>query len=659
MKEQQIRKKRRQCGSTEFRRFPVHIALYVAISIVAMELALRWFVYRELFGKGILYTLMFDAVFIIGILLASSLSKKVGVNRVVAASLLSLFGLYFAIQIVYQKVFQVFFTLYSFGGAGQVLQFMNVILLSIAQTFGLLAIVLGPAIALFFLKRSVYAPHCPWGLKAVFVALAVAVHIGTLQLIKADDSDAITVDYIYSYTYAPETSVRLFGMLTTLRLDVTYLIADVPTPPSTTDPVYCDVAPSEEDKGYNIVESLNFRELIQNETNATLLDMHKYFNSLTPTSQSPYTGWFEGKNLILIIAESFSPYVIDEQRTPTLYKLANEGFRFTNFYSPLWRVSTSDGEYVALTGLVPVSGIWSLLSSKDNFMAFCLGNQLRNNGYATFAYHNHFYSYYGRNRSHPNLGYTYKGINGGLDIPYTWPSSDLDMMQATYDKYASNTPFHIYYLTVSGHLNYTRGGNRMVSKNWSTVRNLSYSANVKGYLSCNYELEKALAYLYGRLEADGMLEDTVIALAADHYPYGLTNAEYFELAGEQLETNFEMYRSSFILWSGCIETPIVIDKPCSNMDITPTLSNLFGIEYDSRLMAGTDILSDSPALVIFNNRSFITDKGRYNSVTGAFTANEGETVSPDYVSAWAKIVNDKFTYSEKILTYDYYSKVLK
>ena len=32
---------------------------------------------------------------------------------------------------------------------------------------------------------------------------------------------------------------------------------------------------------------------------------------------------------------------------------------FDNFYTPLWGVSTSDGEYVTTTGLIPKSGVWS------------------------------------------------------------------------------------------------------------------------------------------------------------------------------------------------------------------------------------------------------------------------------------------------------------
>src|SRR5690606_372494 len=112
--------------------------------------------------------------------------------------------------------------------------------------------------------------------------------------------------------------------------------------------------------------------------------------------KNDYTGKYKGYNLILITAESFSPFAIDENVTPTLYKMANEGYQFTNFYTPVWGVSTSDGEYVALQGLIPKSGVWSFQESGKNSLPFVLGNQLKKLNYPTRAYHNHTYTYYGR-----------------------------------------------------------------------------------------------------------------------------------------------------------------------------------------------------------------------------------------------------------------------
>ena len=96
--------------------------------------------------------------------------------------------------------------------------------------------------------------------------------------------------------------------------------------------------------------------------------------------------------------------------------------------------------------------------------------------------------------------------------------------------------------------------------------------------------------LVRQLEEASRLEDTVIVLSADHYPYGLTDEEYSELFGHPVDPVFEIYENSLILWSADLEEPVHVDKYCSSLDVMPTLANLFGLEYDSRLMAGRDIL---------------------------------------------------------------------
>ena len=181
----------------------------------------------------------------------------------------------------------------------------------------------------------------------------------------------------------------------------------------------------------------------------------------------------------------------------------------------------------------------------------------------------------------------------------TWPQSDLEMMQLTLPQaLAGEKPFHNYYMTVSGHMNYSFAGNAMSAKHRDEVADLDMSEAARAYLACNMELDQALEYTIKTLEEAGELENTVIVLSGDHYPYGLDGTGAIdELAGEGTEADpFEKYRSTLILWSGDMEEPVVVDKPCYSVDIIPTLSNLFGLEYDSRLLAGRDILSDAPGL---------------------------------------------------------------
>src|SRR5690606_32350718 len=137
------------------------------------------------------------------------------------------------------------------------------------------------------------------------------------------------------------------------------------------------------------VMDIDFEHLRADTASETLRNAHQYFGSREPTDKNEHTGRFEGYNLIFITAEAYSHYAVDPVLTPTLHTMTHDGFHFTDFYNPVWGVSTSDGEYAATTGLIPKSGVWSMAESGSNSMPFAMGNQLRRLGYATFAYHNH------------------------------------------------------------------------------------------------------------------------------------------------------------------------------------------------------------------------------------------------------------------------------
>ena len=232
------------------------------------------------------------------------------------------------------------------------------------------------------------------------------------------------------------------------------------------------------------------------------------------------------------------------------------------------------------------------------------------------------------------------------------------MIGKTYNAYSDNEPYLTYYVTVSGHLRYTKSGNSIANKNWSYVTNLNYSDSIKAYMACHIELDKALSTLIDYLKETNQLSDTVIAISSDHYPYGLTLDEINEKAITKRDENFEKHRSSFIIWNSDMK-PTTIDKLGSSLDVLPTLLNLFGVEYDSRLLMGSDLLSDSEPLVIFSNRSFITNKGRYNAINGTFKSNTNEVVDKEYISNINKIIYDKFYLSRQIIDNDYYQKVFK
>ena len=181
---------------------------------------------------------------------------------------------------------------------------------------------------------------------------------------------------------------------------------------------------------------------------------------------------------------------------------------------------------------------------------------------------------------------------------------------------------------------------------------------MKAYIACNLELENALTYLMDRLEQAGVADKTCIVLTNDHYPYGLTEDEYNELAGQTLDTTFEKYRNSFICYVPGLSENIVVDEYCSTADILPTLLNLFGVEYDSRLLAGTDVRSSGVHIAMLSNRSFLTKTFRYDADTETvIPADDSIVISDERLHAYCLYVDNKFKVSSNIVNSDYYAHV--
>ena len=400
--------------------------------------------------------------------------------------------------------------------------------------------------------------------------------------------------------------------------------------------------------------NIDFKALAQSTEDSELKWLHNYMADSEPTKTNEYTGLFEGYNVILMTAESFSPWAVDENLTPTLYKLVNSGWVFTNFYNSAYG-NTSDGEYMVCTGNMPDGqGSRTFQRSSSNYMANCLGYALGNVGYATYAYHPHTYSYYQRDQTHPNMGYIYKGYGNGLDIRKSWPESDLECIEKTIDEYVNAQPFHAYYMTVSGHMDYTFSDNYMSYKNRELVANLNKSEQMRAYIAANIEFDRALEYLIKKLEEKGCLENTVIAFAADHYPYAMEE-ELMAAVGENAKW-YGVHKSNLVIWSASVKEQKIINKACSSIDIVPTLLNLLGMDYDSRLYIGKDIFSDAPGLVMFADKGFATDVCIYNSSYDEvkITDSSLQALPEGYLENVIGTVKQRLKASSLILNTDYY-----
>ena len=658
--------------------------LYLPLSLLYMEIVLKLWCFGEISWRGLIFTLLLSGAMGFAATLSCCLGRHF--SRIMMTLWLIAAFLLFGAQSVYYNIFKTFLAFYSVTQAGGVIgNFLDQALIGIWHALpALIAHILPLVIWLVFGKKLAAASsETTDSQRAVLAGLFAVLQLTGTCSIMGSTSGVMSAAYLYSDSLVPNLSVSYFGAVTTMRLDLRELMLSEPEPNLASYPIFPafsdvpETAPetsphqkpqgllpgdNDADAAYNVLE-IDFDALLAEETDPDLISMHQYFRDREPTKKNAYTGMFEGKNLIWIIAESFSSLALDEAHTPTLCKLAGEGFVFENFYNPLWGVSTSDGEYVTLTGLIPKYGVWSFSESSGNYMPFSMGNMLRDEGYLTIGYHNHSYNYYNRDKSHPNMGYDWRARGSGLYVTDQWPESDLEMIQNSVADYINQEPFHIYYLTVSGHMYYNFDGNAMAYKHQNAVADLPYNEGPRAYIACNMELDAAITALLDNLDKAGILEDTVIVLSGDHYPYALSETELEELNGGPFADDLELYHSSFILWSADMTESVHVEKPCSSLDILPTLANLFGMPYDSRLVMGRDILSDADPLVVFADHSFITDRGRYFAATDDFVPRNGESwedMAPDaYAGEILSQLEDMFAYSADILIYDYYSIAFK
>lgn len=456
--------------------------------------------------------------------------------------------------------------------------------------------------------------------------------------------------------------------LTGTQPELTLEVLPEPSKPVSAAPAQTqpEEQPEDEHKYAPNVLNVDYASLSRNYEN-----INNYILAQEPTNQNEYTGIFKGKNLILITAEAFTAEVIDEERTPTLYRLANQGIRFTEYYQPAWGGSTTGGEMSNLFAVVPdCSGGMFQITNQHPFIT--MGYQLGKQDYFSMAFHNNTGGFYDRIGTHINLGYDeFITPDNGMQVKGCWPQSDLEMMVDTVPRYIDHQPFNIYYMTVSGHSVYDVSRNAMSAKNYDAVKDLPYSEPVKCYLAANQELEYAMAELVSQLEKAGIADDTVIVISPDHYPYGLDESRTWgnsknclaELFGVDNVTDTVRDHSALIIWSGCLEGKnITVDAPVSSLDLLPTLSNLFGLEYESRMFIGRDVFSDREPLVLWPNRSWVNEKGTYLSATETFIPRGEETVDEAYLKWMNSSIINKINFSYALQRQGYYAyldKVMK
>lgn len=655
------------------------------LMLMYLELLFHIAVYKRVDGM-ILYPILSGAVFGMVLALFTVLFRNIG-NIIIGYIGLAVFCVYDIVQLIYYRIFGTFLSLVSVGGAENAMNFKVVLFEKLRENIPWILAFLLPVAVLVFLHVKVVSFQRPT-VKQNMISVAGTIILAVLSvlLLNVHGRGVYSPYQLFHNQYVLELSMKRLGVsVTTIRdaqtmlsggkKDVKFTLetddAEEQTDSSLqtqTDPATetdADMSQEQAGKQYKpqVDDSIDFVALYHGTEDESLKNLSAYCAKREPTMENEYTGMFSGYNVVFITAESLCGYGISEKCTPTLYKLMNEGFVFENYYNPIWYHSTIDGEYTNCLGQYPCASEWSFYKSAETSQPYALGNALNARGYTSKAYHDFDFYYYNRSETHANMGYDFKAVDYGLDIPFFGSYSDIDMMEAAYPEFINEDKFHVYFMTFSGHLPYDYKNNAIAVRNQEEAERLTEGMNLPeeavAYIATQIELDKALELLIEKLEQAGKLEQTVFIITPDHYPYGLSADAYDALAGKAVaDDDFEKHRSCLGIWSSSMEKQVKIDKLCASVDVLPTVLNLLGIDYDSRLLAGNDILSESEELVIFADHSFITDKIKYDTETGKVTYLVDEKrVSGDYLEEKIEEVENILYISDEIINTDFFSYV--
>ena len=626
--------------------------LYILLSLIYMDLVFNLFAYDNYLKTSVINMTLFAVLnaFII-LILTSIFSKKV--NKIITYVIYGFMWFWYSLYYIFYKVFITPFSIALFRQSDQTLKFGKNIIISILQNIHIVILFLIPLILLIVFKKKInYDKSKLKDIGAYICLFIISCSIYVLNIF-VQKREVGGIYNLYFETNNVSLNIERLGVPAAIYLDVYRCIFGI------NEKIELVNLPQEDDDTELFEYDYNKTDINFDGGSGDIARINQFMNNETGSRKNKYTGMFKGKNLVFVVAESFNEIAVRKDLTPTLYKLVHEGFDFENFYTSN-NLSTIGGEFQALTGLYADNTILSSWRGGRAYYPYGLGTVFKNLGYNTYAYHDNSAYYQDRNVYLKSQGFdNYKGCYNGLEKLINceqWPQSDVEMINATVGDYInSDKPFATYYMTVSGHFYYTYGGNAIANKNKDLVKDLDYPEEIKGYLATQMELDKALEILMSKLEEANKLDDTVIVLLADHYPYNLPIDYINMLSDYKRDTLIEANSNSLIIYNSKMKS-VKVDKVGMSIDVIPTVYNLFGIDYDSRLIMGKDILSTSEGIAIFKDKSWITNKGTYYASTSKFVPKV-DTVDEDYVATINSVVSNRLAISRMIVENNYYKYI--
>ena len=509
----------------------------------------------------------------------------------------------------------------------------------------------------------------------IIILIISGVHYLTIRSDKFQDPLQLDPTYaVWLYPKNANMSANNFGVLMYLYSDTLSMIKHTTEEDVQYLYTYEDVQVSQDEEVVppdykREFDDTAWKELDNNTSDSTYKTLNKYFMNRTISQKNDMTGIFEGKNVIVMLLESVNEIaILNEEDFPTLYKMYHEGISFRNNFSPRNNCSTGNNEMTVNTSLYTINNTCTANSYTKNTYPEAYMSLFKSLGYSTSAYHDYTQHYYYRGTYLPHMGaekfYSVDDLGMSWNPVYEeWPS-DKVMFQSARQYYMSKRPFAVYFAGVTTHQTYYQAS-EFGDKYTYLWDNTDYPINLKRYLSKMKELDYALEELLKELEEEGILEDTVIALFGDHYPYGLNDANintYLKAnnAGYTIShnstTDHNVDRTPMLIYNSGLKEGIAVENYTTIIDLLPTLFNLFNVDYDPRLYLGTDVFSKAhPNRAYFVDGSWQDANASYYAPSSKITYVEGkEKYSASVLKSINSEINQKQSMSASAIRSNYF-----
>ena len=413
-----------------------------------------------------------------------------------------------------------------------------------------------------------------------------------------------------------------------------------------------------------------------------------------------YKNIFEGKNLIVIHAESIQQFTMetsfnDKEVTPNLNRLASEGMYFTNFYAQESVGTSSDTEFTFNTSLMPSSNGTVFVNYWDREY-LTIPKLMNEKNYYTFSMHGNNCTMWNRNVVHEAFGYNKfycynKDFN--IDEVLGLGLSDKSFFKQAVPKIKDiSNKYNNFYgvlIMLTNHTPFAAASTidydvdfKYEKLNEETGEMETVSApymegtTLGDYFKTVHYADEAIGQFINDLDEAGLLENTVIVIYGDHdakikkaeykrfYNYDPYTDTVISSKDENYQNvdsySYELNRKvPLIIWTKDKELQkkinVKIDKVMGMYDVMPTLGNMFN--FSSKYSLGHDIFNIDDNTVVFPDGDWLTNKLYYNSQKGEWKLlNPEETVSMDYIDDRNAYAEEIINISDSIITYDLIKK---